>query len=60
MGKAGELEGGAGTGWGERRAETGAPVALSVPNDHVGAGGSGWEGRCRHTLRSLVNSLSGQ
>lgn len=45
----------------ERRAETGAPMALSVPNDHMGGGGrSGWEGRCRHTLRSLVNSLSGQ
>lgn len=37
-------------------------MALAVPNDHMGGGRGevGWEGRCRHTLRSLVNSLSGQ
>lgn len=53
-----------GVGQGGRRGELRLGVSsqpLSVPNEHMGGGGrSGWEGRCRHTLRSLVNSLSGQ
>lgn len=45
MGEAGELEGGGGAGWGGRRAETGAPMALSVPNEHMGGrGGEVWVG----------------
>lgn len=66
MGRSGGAGGRA--GWRERRAVTGVPMAakmgmssqlLSVPRDHTG-GRCGREGRCRRTLRSLVNSLSGQ